>query len=236
MKTIGGRGKGGGAVPEPPGDGALRDGARDWAPGVQDDALAALVGRVLAAMPQAEALIVALLAPRLGVAAARLALDDTGDPRARRDLLRAVAGGRRTAPLSDESLSDFGASREACRLYGRGLWYTHRSGRVFIAPPATGGGHLAARAVRPADVEAALARLANLIDRLAATPLPSAPSAGPKASAPVRTLEAGRRKRPAPIRERGARRPLAPMRPPAPSDRDANPEASATPEPPLEPE
>jgi len=59
------------------------DGGETWSPGLHDDAKAALLGRILAAMPHADALLAEAVAGRVGSATARLILRDVHDEPAR---------------------------------------------------------------------------------------------------------------------------------------------------------
>lgn len=190
------------------------DGTDTWSPGLHDDAKAALLGRILAALPHADVLLAEAVAGQVVSDTARLILRDVHDERARLDLLRALAGDRHPPADLDAMLADHAALRRAGRAYGRGLWSTDRSGRTRLAAPGAAATYLAPRAVKAADLEAVLARLANHLDRLsrAARGAPKAEKAA--AAGPAkRTPERARPKRPAPIGEPGMRQPRGPVRP-----------------------
>ena len=206
-----------GTAPAATRDQTAGDGGETWSPGLHDDAKAALLGRILAALPHADALLADVVAGRVDSATARLMLRDVQDEPARLDLLRALAGDRHPAADLDAMLADHAALRRAGRAYGRGLWSTDPSGRTRLAAPGVGATFLAPRAVKAADLEAVLARLANHLDRLSlaarAAPLPP-PAQKPAAAGPAKRIpEKARPKRPAPIGEPGVRQPRPPVRP-----------------------
>lgn len=141
----------------------LADGSGEWSAGLRHDGQAALVGAILAAMPHLDELIADLVADRLGGDARPVlaALDE--DDAARMALLENLPGGN--AALA-AAIADYATTRRLWRAYGGGLWYTHRSGRTYLAAPETGGAAFrVAREVKPAD----LLRAREQADRLAAS-------------------------------------------------------------------
>ena len=215
----------------------IGDGSGEWSAGLRHDGQAALVGTILAAMPHLDELVADLLADRLGADVRLVLAALERDDDARMALLRSLPGGE--AALAG-AVEDYAAARGLWRAYGGGLWYTHRSGRTYLAAPETGGAAFrVAREVKPADLRRARAQvdrlaasLAALVDAparpgsrkrprprsgprppaesLTATPAAPAPKVAP---APISADEPARAKRVAPVRTTGARRRRAPVRP-----------------------
>jgi len=221
MKATTTRGKRGpGKDGSPPPGAPIGDGSGAWSAGLRDDGQAALVGTILAAMPHVDELMADLVAERLAPDARAVLAALERDEAARLALLRSIPD--RDDGFS-EALARYAALRRLGRAYGGGLWYTHRSGRTYLAAPDAGGAATfrVAREVKPADLRRALGRLDELARSLAGLAgLPPKKSRAPKevpvtpeASRPPPPGEAARAKRAAPPRQPGARRRHAPVRP-----------------------
>ncbi|MBN9022288.1 MAG: hypothetical protein J0H08_09380, partial [Rhizobiales bacterium] len=202
MKTTTKKVGDGGARRAPPEPGApIRDGSGDWSAGLRHDGQAALVGSIVAAIPHLDELVADIAALRLGPAARTVLAALDGDDTARLALLRSLPG-------IDDALSaaieDYAAARRLCRSYARGLWYTHRSARTYLAAPdAEGAAFRVAREVKRADLENAV----QLVDRLAVTlaalrdaPVAHAPRDRPTASKPRTAAQGPKAQGPKPVR------------------------------------
>jgi len=204
-------------------------------PGVLDAAHAAAVGRFVVLMPHAEERVVALTAHLLGDTPerARAVLAGLIGERARSVLLTSLAA-RSAGRIDRERLSaafrDYAGARRSWRAYVRGLWQMRADGQVLLSVPnADGGGFLAGREMKRADIEKDVARLTALTEVLAelaasaGTVAPSPPAALPSETPAPEPPAVARKKRSAPAREPGARRRRTPPRPP-PVRREADPE------------
>ena len=163
------------AAARKPGPAAAKDGLRDdsgaWAAGLRSDAHAALLGRIVGMMPQVEAVASDLAARLLGRGdlAARTILRGLADDAARLDLLDLLARRGAGADERTAAVARYAAARKRWQSYVGGLWYTHDSGRAFLAPPDTAGSAAfrVAREVKPAELAAEAKRLIELSETLA---------------------------------------------------------------------
>jgi hypothetical protein len=209
---------------------ALRDGSGAWSAGLWSETHAALVGRIVGAMPQVEELMADLTARLLGDqgAAGRAVFRGLAGDEQRLRVLRALLE-QGTANVAkggdyDAAIACYAAERRRWRAYVHGLWYTHENGRTFLAAPggAEAASFLVAREVKTAELDMELARLNDLnaaLLRLVRPEVTIRTPPAPRPDGPRRTRrappEAGRAKRPAPKREAGQRRKPKATPPPA---------------------
>jgi hypothetical protein len=217
--------------------GGLRDDTGAWRAELGSEAHAAQLGRIVGMMPQVEALAIDLAARLLGRRdlPARTIYRGLADEAARLELLAVLA---RRGPGADErvaAVARYAAARKRWQAYVTGLWYTHDSGRAFLAPPdIADAAFRVAREVKTTELAGVVKQLGELSETLTrlsqrpakarakpeATPRPAAPS-------PRHPVEAARTKRSAPLREPGKRRPgKATFVSPLPSATPAVPEAA----------
>jgi hypothetical protein len=189
----------------------------DYAAGLWSDEQAALLGRIAGTMPQVEELMAELVGMHLGGGDApgqmfRALPDDEGRVKTLRTLSEAVGIDGGTAPGIDAAVGEYAAARGRWRAYRDGLWYTHEGGRTFLAAPARDAtSFLVAREVKPAELEADLARVTALTEQLLRLTRSEVRVRKPPASRNGTTMarrgpEPARAKRPAPQREPGKRR------------------------------
>ena len=164
---------------------ALRDDTGAWTAGLRSEAHALLLGQIVGLMPQVEA-------------AAR--------ERRAADARRGSVAGRPVA-----AMARYEAARKRWQAYIAGLWYTHDSGRAFLAPPDTAeAAFRVAREVKTIELATVVKQLDGLAAALARRPAPT--KARAKAATKPQTaavspspIEAARPKRRAPLREVGQR-------------------------------
>jgi len=208
---------------------ALRDGSGAWSAGLWNDAHAALLGKIAGTMPQVEDLMSDLTVRLLGdqgVAGRAVFRGLAGDEQRLRVLRALLEHGMANVAKGadfDTAIARYAAARRRWRAYIHGLWYTHESGRTFLAAPggAEAASFLVAREVKTAELDMELAKLADLNATLLRLVRPEVTMHAPPAPRPDgarrtrRAPEAGRAKRPAPKREAGQRR--KPKAPPPPA-------------------
>ena len=204
-----------------PGPAAAGEGLHDdtgaWRGGIASEAHAALLGRIVGMMPQAEAAAIDLAARLLARSdlAARTLYRGLADEAARLDLLAALARRGSGAEARVAAVTRYAAARKRWHAYVSGLWYSHDSGHAFLAPPDTAesAAFRVAREVRTNELAAAVKELGELcetLEGLAQRPTPSRKRPPtrrrPVAAAPTgHPAEAARAKRSAPLREAGKR-------------------------------
>ncbi len=180
------------AVAKPEPEPAKRNLSGSYAAGLWNDAHAALVGKIAAALPEIEELMVDLTALLLGDPAMpgrqifRGLATDEGRVRALKALLERASVNAGKGPEFDEVIDAYAAARKRRNAYVMGLWYTHRNGRTFLAEPTTDHAYsfVVAREVKTEELQADLAAVTALTEKLLRIVHPGVTMRGPGRARP----------------------------------------------------
>ncbi len=149
-----------------------------WTEGIQNVEIAGLVGQLLAYLPHIEERMIAVLARLLGHPAvedgpARQVFRAVISAKAKVDLLKALVSNAYINQTKPELFEDVIELFEKVTLkrhrFAHGLWFTHETGRVFLAPATTDVQLLLPalrKEVSSRDVVAELALMQQLVDKI----------------------------------------------------------------------